>query len=431
MSTRYVCGVTECNYLSIDEVMLRTHLKALHPDEPYFRCPHCPAQVPGHEAQNIAIDKMGIHLKMHDTRLYKCSHCNHHHYHRFVNVTKKKRRTSIVPLRHLCNAIAFSILVFVNMFVRTCLLKFVNPHSSDRVKFTLRHVVERHLTDKHSESSPYVKVIREPENTETVPQQATQDDGDDGAADPEGNHWKCNVCDYKCVYKSEMVSHASSSHEEKSQFKCSLCHYKSNNKINFDQHIHTKHGNEPNADYTMVYQKIKGAGGTRRQAEGGEAGGLEEPFDTTPLWRRDMPRVRHIRGILFEDEDISQPESSSAKTGKRKSDADISSRAVKSKPGKGTSTDISNAEKDTDSMWNGSTETSSSDRRFDLAEDFVDVDSLVPSAEKLNTARLAHIFGPYGSPIFQFYQCTICQSFKTKYKHDMRDHLYRDLKYWR
>lgn len=24
-------------------------------------------------------------------------------------------------------------------------------------------------------------------------------------------------------------------------------------------------------------------------------------FDTTPLWQRDKPRVRHIRGILFED----------------------------------------------------------------------------------------------------------------------------------
>ena len=85
---RYVCGVAECSYLSIDEGMLRSHVKALHPDEPYFRCPHCPAPMPGHDAQNIAIEKMGVHLKMHDTRLYKCSHCNHHHYHRFVKTLK-------------------------------------------------------------------------------------------------------------------------------------------------------------------------------------------------------------------------------------------------------------------------------------------------------------------------------------------------------
>lgn len=27
-----------------------------------------------------------------------------------------------------------------------------------------------------------------------------------------------------------------------------------------------------------------------------------EQFDTTPLWSRDKPRVRHIRGILFEED---------------------------------------------------------------------------------------------------------------------------------
>lgn len=81
---RYVCSVTECNYLTVDEAMLRYHLKALHSEEPYFRCPHCPPPPSGQESQNVAIDKMGVHLKMHDTRLYKCSHCNHHHYHRFV-----------------------------------------------------------------------------------------------------------------------------------------------------------------------------------------------------------------------------------------------------------------------------------------------------------------------------------------------------------
>lgn len=81
-----MCGVVECNYLTVDEAMLRNHLKALHSEEPYFRCPHCPLPQPGQENQTIAIDKMGIHLKMHDTKLYKCSHCNHHHYHRFVYI---------------------------------------------------------------------------------------------------------------------------------------------------------------------------------------------------------------------------------------------------------------------------------------------------------------------------------------------------------
>lgn len=84
---RYVCSVAECNYLSVEEAMLRHHLKALHSDEIYFRCPHCPP--PQDPSQNIAIDKMAVHLKMHDSRLYKCSHCIYYHFHRFVYLTTR------------------------------------------------------------------------------------------------------------------------------------------------------------------------------------------------------------------------------------------------------------------------------------------------------------------------------------------------------
>ena len=82
---RYVCGVPECNYLTVEEAMLRHHLKALHSDEVYFRCPHCPPPNGQDPGQNVPLDKMGVHLKMHDSRLYKCSHCIYHHHHRFVN----------------------------------------------------------------------------------------------------------------------------------------------------------------------------------------------------------------------------------------------------------------------------------------------------------------------------------------------------------
>jgi hypothetical protein len=50
---------------------------------------------------------MGAHLKMHDSRLYKCAHCMYHHFQRYV--------------------------------------------------------VERHLADKHPEKRPFVHVVREPE----------------------------------------------------------------------------------------------------------------------------------------------------------------------------------------------------------------------------------------------------------------------------
>jgi hypothetical protein len=57
--------------------------------------------------QIVSIERMGAHLKMHDSRLYKCAHCMYHHFQRYV--------------------------------------------------------VERHLADKHPEKRPFVHVVREPE----------------------------------------------------------------------------------------------------------------------------------------------------------------------------------------------------------------------------------------------------------------------------
>nr|XP_034181441.1 uncharacterized protein LOC117604928 isoform X2 [Osmia lignaria] len=370
---RYVCGVAECNYLTVDEAMLRCHLKALHSEEQYFRCPHCPQAAPGQEGLNIAIDKMGVHLKMHDTRLYKCSHCNHHHYH--------------------------------------------------------RHVVERHLSDKHPEKRPFVKVIRELENTENT-QQSVQEEVEEDAPDPDGNHWKCNICDYKCVYKAEMVNHSTVTHDEKCQYKCSLCSFKTSGKIMFDQHINSKHPNELNVDYILMYQRIKGV--NKKSADNVEQSGQEEPFDTTPLWRRDMPRIRHIRGILLEEEEEGSTESTSLKTGKRKSDSDLSAvKPAKIKPGKSSSLD------DTKQMKEKSKKSLSVDNKIE-AENLSETptDKIKESKVKLiedNDSSDSDVgrFGPYGKSDGNMYVCTLCTQFKSKYKHDMRDHLYRELNYAR
>ncbi|XP_078039406.1 uncharacterized protein LOC144471336 isoform X2 [Augochlora pura] len=379
---RYVCGVAECNYLTVDEAMLRCHLKALHSEEQYFRCPHCPQLQPGQEGLNIAIDKMGVHLKMHDTRLYKCSHCNHHHYH------------------------------------------------SD--KLFSRHVVERHLSDKHPEKRPFVKVIRELENTEN--NQSLQEENEEEVPDPDGNHWKCNICEYKCVYKAEMATHASTVHDEKSQYKCTLCSFKTSGKIVFEQHISNKHSTDPNVDYELIYQRIKGV--NKKSNENIEQSGQEEPFDTTPLWRRDMPRIRHIRGILLEEENETSMESST-KQGKRKSDTELQpTKPAKLKPGKLSvaddikpgkekskrllSCDKSPLEQETSTELPNAVD-KIKDTKIKAVEDKAD------DSNESDTGR----FGSYGKSDGNMYVCTLCTQFKTKYKHDMRDHLYRELNYAR
>ncbi|XP_011056945.1 PREDICTED: uncharacterized protein LOC105147547 isoform X2 [Acromyrmex echinatior] len=384
---RYVCGVAECNYLTVNEAMLKYHLKALHSEEPYFHCPHCPPPSSGQDNQNIAIDKMGIHLRMHDTRLYKCSHCNHHHYH--------------------------------------------------------RHVVERHLTDKHPEKRPFVKVIREMENTENV-QQPVPEETEEEVPDPDGNHWKCNLCDFKFVYKADVATHADTVHGENSQYKCTLCPFKTSGKIILEQHINSKHTYDSNADYTTIYQRIKGV--NKRNTETVDQGGQDEPFDTTPLWSRNMPRVRHIRGILLEEEtetpatNETSPVTSKLSLGKRKSDAEIVTKPAKIKvSGKSISLDENNKlskEKSKRSLScdkvSGETEGEGHVMKESAQSKVTGNKSAKDSMELIdgNDSDVGR-FGPYGKPDANMYVCTLCNQFKSKYKHDMRDHLYRELNYVR
>lgn len=76
--------------------------------------------------------------------------------------------------------------------------------------------------------------------------------------DPDGNNWKCNMRDYKSIYKSAVQQHCAVEHNEKSQFKCNGCSFKAINRTTFDHHMATKHVNEPNVDFIQIHQKIQG-----------------------------------------------------------------------------------------------------------------------------------------------------------------------------
>lgn len=70
---RYICGAPNCRYLTINELMLQTHLNALHSDAKEYKCPHCPAVHVFSGQLNAA--KVLEHLKLHDKELYRCSTC--------------------------------------------------------------------------------------------------------------------------------------------------------------------------------------------------------------------------------------------------------------------------------------------------------------------------------------------------------------------
>lgn len=98
-----------------------------------------------------------------------------------------------------------------------------------------------------------------------------------------------------CKTRSQSIdgikNHVLDKHEIDSQYKCALCSYKTNDKDTFKQHFSEAHSNQ-DIDIIYAYRKVE---------EGPKEDKDVDNFDTTPLWQRDRPRVRHIRGILFEE----------------------------------------------------------------------------------------------------------------------------------
>lgn len=294
------------------------------------------------------------------------------------------------------------------------------------------------MTDKHSELRPYVKIIREIENTENINQSPAQEEPDEGPADRDGNYWKCNLCDYKCVYKSEMVSHAGSIHSEKSQFNCSMCPFKTTARISIEQHLMSKHVNDPDCSFTLSYERIKGP----KPTSIAETNLTTEPFDTTPLWRRDMPRIRHIRGILLEEEnEASGSTDTPVKSGKRKNDGELSGKPAKIKAVKLASLDGS-------STLDNKGKTEVKGERIDNqagATAAMELGSNNPTTviSRLNEGSRSDansdtavesrkiIFGNFGEPSGNFYVCPLCKNYRTRFRQDIKYHLYREYKYWR
>lgn len=99
-----------------------------------------------------------------------------------------------------------------------------------------------------------------------------------------------------CKTRSQSIegikTHVLDKHEIDSQYKCSLCSYNTNEKETFNEHFKTSH---PSQDVDIIYAYRKVEEGPKDDKDG------DNNFDTTPLWQRDRPRVRHIRGILFDE----------------------------------------------------------------------------------------------------------------------------------
>lgn len=75
---RYVCGAENCQYLTHDDSMLRSHLQTFHTEEKVYICVHCNAQL-ANEKGGVNVENVLKHLRLHDLHLYKCCHCDFYH----------------------------------------------------------------------------------------------------------------------------------------------------------------------------------------------------------------------------------------------------------------------------------------------------------------------------------------------------------------
>lgn len=162
----------------------------------------------------------------------------------------------------------------------------------------LRHKVDKHSVDKHPEVTNNTITLRairkEPGLTDqSQPIPISNPNTENQPSNIKWTKpWHCGMCKYRCAAKTEIVAHIYNKHDINMQFKCTLCNYKTNEKTTFEDHFKATHP-DSDVDIIYVYYKSEGTGLT--------ASSNQKQFDTTPLWQRDRPRVRHIRGILFEE----------------------------------------------------------------------------------------------------------------------------------
>ncbi|ROT74195.1 RE1-silencing transcription factor [Penaeus vannamei] len=161
-----------------------------------------------------------------------------------------------------------------------------------------RNVVERHMKEKHPTKKAFDFVIREPDESDG---QKKQEEKIEEPATPvipqvpQDPQWLCDLCKFCSVTQQEMVNHTSLKHAIKSQYKCGYCNVRSSVRASFDAHFAAKHLYQPFRVLCMYYRIDS------EDIEPISQGNGQHSHE--PLWKRNDPeRIRHIRGILIDDD---------------------------------------------------------------------------------------------------------------------------------
>ncbi|XP_056631686.1 uncharacterized protein LOC130441883 isoform X1 [Diorhabda sublineata] len=327
-----------------------------------------------------AIDADGLirHLKLHGLQLYKCHYCN-----------------------YLSN---------------------------------LKHKVEKHCNDVHIDLQVKTTTVR---YMESEPKDSTDDDGKSVTFPTILNQtklnkpWRCCMCKTRSGTQEGIQNHVLEKHDIDSQYKCALCIYKTNDKSTFTEHFKQEHNNQ-DINIVYVYRKIEDEPKDDKDSDS---------FDTTPLWQRDRPRVRHIRGILFDE---SLPVTSKSSKKSVKPPPPIPTSVIKSSANLDLSINaVATGSVDvTKNIENNlpKKEKTSEVTNVIVIDDDIDVEPVVKTIEhaveasvenEYSEMNLINLFGDFGQPLNKQLKCPVCNNFKSKRISDVIFHLFKEKRVYR
>ncbi|XP_045468221.1 uncharacterized protein LOC123676387 isoform X2 [Harmonia axyridis] len=294
----------------------------------------------------------------------------------------------------------------------------------------LKHKIERHIGDDHKNKESTVVTIR-------AMDAEPYDDNQQQPFIPVAFNqklqkpWKCCMCKYKCQMEEEVMNHVKNKHNIDCRYKCALCTFKTNGVSEFKEHFKTNHP-EGAIDIISVYHK---------DDENSEQVPENDQFDTTPLWLRDKPRVRHIRGILFEDDTAMKKKAAPVKTDPSK-ELSGTSTTKKRKRSMSTVNEPFKLEDEGIQPKKETIEPKIGNKAFGdvivIEDDEVDGPSKTDNKkvdpvdnQDLNDIELICRFGDFGMPLNKHFKCPKCEKYKTTKMRDFIQHVAGELRYYR
>lgn len=321
----------------------------------------------------------------------------------------------------------------------------------------LKHKVERHFNETHPNLSLKLVTVRALEAEPTIDDSSPRTPLVQFVQKVQ-KPWRCCMCKSRSNTIEDIQNHVLVKHEIDSQYKCALCTFKSNDIEKFEGHFKDVHPNNT-VDVISAYCKT----------DEGKKSEILNVFDTTPLWLRDKPRIRHIRGILFDDS-TAQPVKITKKVAKIPS-AHLTSPSTSSTdvtlPSTSAEQNSKNLDLSIDAVAKGTAdilkfETEQKDI-FEMIQkelkgtkvdylslmkddnvividddepEIIEVDDLFTTHfdyedESMSVKQLMERYGSLGTPSETAFKCPLCSSFQSEHIIQFIHHVFKDLNYRR